>query len=137
MDKKLIFAIIVQVNNEDVDLDKGKDVNAQCYTAVNPFYVRLGRNMKQGRRVQVRSSKKRLTSPMGRVNKNGEQSKKSRRTDSPEFSSHSKTRSGNLSNGKIALKNGKVGGIRCTPESKRRRKSRYVDASRSNGSAVG
>ncbi|GFZ09057.1 hypothetical protein Acr_20g0008650 [Actinidia rufa] len=108
------FSSLLQlVNNGNVNLERG-DTGSEpiCYTAVSPFYVRLLSRDKGREEVQLRSLKKRVKSPLRKVCTKGEKNK-SRREKSPAVS--------------LSLKLGKVGTLRCTPEGKRRRKSRLVD----------
>lgn len=97
------------MNNGNVDIQRdGTSNDFQCYTAVNPFHVRLLSHDKKHEEVQLRSSKKRAKSPTMKGCNKGERDKSQL---SPKF----------------PLKLGKVGSIRCTPEGKRRRRSRLVE----------
>lgn len=118
--------ISFQVNNGDVDLDKGKGAGSSvCFTAINPFYVRLCGNARAGES-QVRSAKKRVTSSMRRVDRRTKTDKLM--IEEPTASPRSKTRPRESPpQPKFTLKIGKGGGIRCTPEGKKRRKSRFVE----------
>ncbi|CAK7333338.1 unnamed protein product [Dovyalis caffra] len=91
-------ALLQLVNNGEVDLDRS-EANAKsfCYTAVNPFHVRLLSRKKEQEGRQFQLSKKRDKSAIrkGVVKKN--------------------------------RKLGKNGGTRCTPEGKKRRRSRLVE----------
>ncbi|KAJ6430877.1 hypothetical protein OIU84_018392 [Salix udensis] len=87
-------ALLQLVNNGEVDLD-GIQANTEsfCYTAVNPFHVRLVGHKKEQEGRQFQLSKKRVKSP---IRKGGP-------------------------------KLGKNGNSRCTPEGKKRRRSRVVE----------
>ncbi|PKI48571.1 hypothetical protein CRG98_031036 [Punica granatum] len=119
-------ALLQLVNNGDVDLDKGKTgASSVCFTAVNPFYVRLCSNTRPGE-AQVQSGKKRVTSPIRRVHKKAQINGPIE--EEPAASLRSKCRPRELpSQPKFTLKVGKGGGVRCTPEGKKRRKSRFVE----------
>ncbi|KAJ6722121.1 CONDENSIN-2 COMPLEX SUBUNIT H2 [Salix viminalis] len=88
-------ALLQLVNNGEVDLD-GIQANTEsfCYTAVNPFHVRLVGHKKEQEGRQFQLPKKRVKSP---VRKGGP-------------------------------KLGKNGNSRCTPEGKKRRRSRVVES---------
>lgn len=102
-------ALLQLVNNGSVDIQRdGTSNDLLCYTAVNPFYVRLLSHDKKHEELQLRSSKKRAKSPTIKGCIKGERDKT------------------HLSS-KFPLKLGKVGSIRCTPEGKRRRRSRLVE----------
>ncbi|PWA38230.1 hypothetical protein CTI12_AA583220 [Artemisia annua] len=109
-------ALLQLVNNGNVELIKGGGVNGQfvCYTGENPFHVRLLSNIKRPE-VQLRSSNKRPKPQLRREKENNIPGTSSSPSPSPSSSSQ------------ISVKVGKVVGIRCTPESKRRRRSRLVD----------
>lgn len=118
--------ISFQVNNGDVDLDKGKDGGSSlCFTAINPFHVHLCCDTRQGEE-QVRSAKKRVTSPIRRVERRTKTNKLM--IEELVASPRSRTRPRESpSQPKITLKIGKGGGTRCTPDGKKRRKSRFVE----------
>ncbi|KAL8208324.1 hypothetical protein R6Q57_007736 [Mikania cordata] len=100
-------ALLQLVNNGNVELLKGGSPGELvCYTAENPFLVRLLTNKKRAE-VQFKSSNKRPNKTQLHRGKENQR----------------------LSNGSpsISLKLGKVVGVRCTPDSKRRRRSRLVD----------
>lgn len=102
-------ALLQLVNNGNVDIQRdGTSNDFQCYTAVNPFHVRLLSHDKKHEGMQLRSSKKRAKSPTMKGCNKGERDK-------------------SQSSPKFPLKLGKVGSIRCTPEGKRRRRSRLVE----------
>jgi condensin-2 complex subunit H2 len=60
---------MLQVNNRSVDLDKGKATNELvCYTAENPFHVRLiGPNRRP--EMEARFARKRVKSPLQNAGK--------------------------------------------------------------------
>lgn len=107
-----------QVNNRDVDLDRvGLDAEPVCYSGVNPFYVRLLSREKSQGKMQFQLPKKRVKSPVKKVRG------KSTREESPTINSSS-----SKPNCKFSMKLGKMGSARCTPESKRRRRSRLLES---------
>ncbi|XXG84313.1 hypothetical protein AAC387_Pa10g1852 [Persea americana] len=122
-------ALLQLVNNGDVDLDRGDSrAESVCYTAENPFFIRL---LRQGKRqeMQLRTSKKRIKSPLRKGHLKDQENRpppgekprlisSSSVLTSPGKSSHS--------NGKFSVKIGKGNVLRCTPEGKRRRRSRLV-----------
>ncbi|KAL7609666.1 condensin-2 complex subunit H2 [Lactuca sativa] len=100
-------ALLQLVNNGNVELERGGIEGGHvCYTGENPFHVRLLTNVKRPE-VRLRSANKRPKAQMKRGKEN-----------------HSPP--GSVSPPR-SIKVGKVGGIRRTPESKRRRRSRLVD----------
>lgn len=125
----VLFLSFFQVNNGDVDLDRGDSrAESVCYTAENPFFIRL---LRQGKRqeMQFRTSKKRIKSPLRKGHRKDQENRpppgekpqlisSSSVLTSPGKSSHS--------NGKFSVKIGKGNVLRCTPEGKRRRRSRLV-----------
>ncbi|KAL6656633.1 hypothetical protein ACP70R_004413 [Stipagrostis hirtigluma subsp. patula] len=102
-------ALLQLVNGRSVDLDKGHATNdLVCYTAENPFHVRLiGPNRRP--EMEARFARKRVKSPLQNCGKNGESSLSQQK--SPKKQSHR--------NGKVAIKTA----IRLTPDGKRRRRS--------------
>eukprot|EP00258_Populus_trichocarpa_P031925 XP_024447944.1 condensin-2 complex subunit H2 [Populus trichocarpa] len=87
-------ALLQLVNNGEVDFDRSQaNTESFCYTAVNPFHVRLLSHKKEQEGRQFQLSKKRVKSP---IRKGGP-------------------------------KLGKNGNTRCTPEGKKRRRSRVVE----------
>ncbi|XP_076900973.1 condensin-2 complex subunit H2-like [Bidens hawaiensis] len=101
-------ALLQLVNNGNVELIKGgTGGELVCYTAKNPFRVRL--LSKKKREVQIKSANKRPKAQLQRGKDNHGLS-----TGSPLLSSP------------MSVKLGHVGS-RCTPEGKRRRRSRLVD----------
>ncbi|XVF28285.1 hypothetical protein REPUB_Repub15cG0016800 [Reevesia pubescens] len=123
-------ALLQLVNNGDVDLDKsGVDGESFCYTAVNPFHVRLLKHDKRKVETQLRMLKKRGKSPLSKEPRKG-----SRIKSSPEKflsvnsdSDYGSTKLSSQPNCKFSVKLGKFGVVRCTPEGKRRRRSRLVE----------
>lgn len=108
-----------QVNNGDVDLDRSReDGDPVCYTAVNPFHIQLLNHEKKQEQTQFQLSKKRIKSPSRKG------SSKARRERSPTINPSPVSSQQNF---KLSMKLGKVGGVRCTPEGKRRRRSRFVE----------
>lgn len=98
-------ALLQLVNNGNVELDRGGggcEGEFLCYTGEKPFHVRLLSDATRPE-VQLRSSSKRPKSQMKRGKENQGAAMGS------------------------SVKVGKVNGIRCTPEGKRRRRSRLVD----------
>jgi hypothetical protein len=94
MPKELPWFLQFQVNNGEVDFDRSQaNTESFCYTAVNPFHVRLLSHKKEQEGRQFQLSKKRVKSP---IRKGGP-------------------------------KLGKNGNTRCTPEGKKRRRSRVVE----------
>ncbi|KAL5782251.1 hypothetical protein ACOSP7_007280 [Xanthoceras sorbifolium] len=114
-------ALLQLVNNGDVDLERrGVEGEFVCYTAVNPFHVRLLNYQKRRVKTRFRLSKKRVKSPTGKVSTKGDRNKSPTVSPSSEYGS-------SQPNCKFSVKLGKVSGVRCTPESKRRRRSRIVE----------
>jgi condensin-2 complex subunit H2 len=114
-------ALLQLVNNGDVDLEKpGNSTNEpMCYTAVKPFSVRLlkvhnRKNEKRG----IHLPQKRAKSPITKGKSHESPPPKKRNT----CSVSSQTR-------KVSLKISKINGVgvRCTPNSKKRRKGRSDD----------
>ncbi|KAK2989317.1 hypothetical protein RJ640_014776, partial [Escallonia rubra] len=121
-------ALLQLVNNGNVDLERGgADGESTCYTAMNPFYVRLRRHVKRREAVQLRSAKKRAKSPIMskgqcRVER-GKSGKENRPVISSSAIGSTSKAMASQTNCKFSPKLGKVGGVRCTPEGKRRRRS--------------
>ncbi|XVE82175.1 hypothetical protein DITRI_Ditri15bG0125800 [Diplodiscus trichospermus] len=112
-------ALLQLVNNGDVALDRGGDHGESvCYSAVNPFHVKLLKHDKRREETQLRMPKKRGKSPL-----NKEPTKDDRKKSSPEKCSKLSSQP----NCKYSVKLGKFGRVRCTPEGKRRRRSRFVE----------
>lgn len=107
------------MNNGDVDLEKpGNSTNEpMCYTAVEPFSVRLlkDHNRKNEKRA-MHLPQKRAKSPITKGKSHESPPQKKPNT----FSVSSQTR-------KVSLKISKTVGGRCTPNSKKRRKGRSED----------
>ena len=100
---------MLQVNGKSVDLDKGQAMNELvCYTAENPFHVRLiGPNRRP--EMEARFARKRVKSPLQNAGKGGESS----------LAQHECSKKPLHKNGKIPVKTA----IRLTPDGKRRRRS--------------
>ncbi|XP_022749041.1 condensin-2 complex subunit H2 isoform X2 [Durio zibethinus] len=97
-------ALLQLVNNGDVDLDRSEGHDeCVCYTAVNPFHVRLLKHDKGRVETQLQRPKKR-------------------------DSDYGSTKLSSQPNCKFSAKLGKFSVVRCTPEGKRRRRSRLVAA---------
>ncbi|CAK9145601.1 unnamed protein product [Ilex paraguariensis] len=124
-------ALLQLVNNGNVDLERaGSDSESKCYTAANPFYVRLLRHDKRREEVLVQLSKKRAKSPMRKGYTEGERNKSGKENCPVVRSSPSGSTSPEMSsqlNCNFSVKLGKLGGARHTPEGKRRRRSRFVE----------
>lgn len=114
-------ALLQLVNNGDVGLERGGVRESTCYTAANPFSVRLLRRDYGREKMQFQSSKKRGKSPIHNQYCRKEKNK-GKTVQTAADSSPSEPDSGS----RFSLKLGKVNGTRCTPESKKRRKSRLV-----------
>ncbi|PWZ40538.1 Condensin-2 complex subunit H2 [Zea mays] len=102
-------ALLQLVNSRSVYLDKGQATNELvCYTAENPFHVRLiGPNRRP--EMEAHFARKRVKSPLRNAGKGGESSLA--RHECPKKPLHK--------NGKIQVKTA----IRLTPDGKRRRRS--------------
>ncbi|KAF2289149.1 hypothetical protein GH714_029119 [Hevea brasiliensis] len=123
-------ALLQLVNNGDIDLQRsGASGNSICYTAANPFHIRLLSHDKRREQNQFRLSKKRVKSPITKGSGKGSGDKFGRLTSS-RVNSSSQGESTVLPsqvNCKFSVKLGNVSGVRCTPEGKRRRRSRIVE----------
>ncbi|XP_049363815.1 condensin-2 complex subunit H2 isoform X2 [Solanum verrucosum] len=117
-------ALLQLVNNGDVALERGDVCESTCYTAANPFSVQLLRHGNGREEMQFQSSKKRVKSPMHNQNIRKEKNK-----GKAVHAAVDSSPSGPDSDSRVPLKLGKVNGTRCTPESKKRRKSRIALAS--------
>lgn len=117
-------ALLQLVNNGDVALERGEVCKSTCYTAINPFSVQLLRHGNGREKMQFQSSKKRGKSPMYNQNIRKEKNK-----GKAVHAAVDSSPSGPDSDSRLPLKLGKVNGTRCTPESKKRRKSRIALAS--------
>lgn len=102
-------ALLQLVNGRSVDLDKGQATNGlMCYTAENPFHVRLiGPNRRP--EMDARFARKRIKSPLQNPGKGGE----------PSLTQHEAPKKPSHKNGKIPVKTA----TRLTPDGKRRRRS--------------
>ncbi|GFQ07324.1 condensin-2 complex subunit h2 [Phtheirospermum japonicum] len=115
-------ALLQLVNNGDVDLVRDShNVTPTCHSNANPFFVKLLKNERK-KGILLQSSRKRAKSPIvkahGKV-KNGKGKENCPAVDSSPHGSNSSCRfSANL--GKPSSRS------RCTPEGKKRRKSRLV-----------
>ncbi|XP_021291120.1 condensin-2 complex subunit H2 [Herrania umbratica] len=123
-------ALLQLVNNGDVDLDRsGVHSESVCYSAVNPFHVQLLKHDKRRVETQFRMSKKRGKSPLRKEPSKGDWNKSSPEK-SPSVkldSDYGSTKLSSQPNCKLSVKLGQFGGVRCTPEAKRRRSSRLVE----------
>ncbi|KAF3456260.1 hypothetical protein FNV43_RR00910 [Rhamnella rubrinervis] len=116
-------ALLQLVNNGDVELDRnGMDGEPVCYTAVNPFHVRLRSHDKRRKEAQFGLSRKRVKSPTRKARMEGDGVKFERKKSSFAKSSSEVYKSMER-NCKFSVKVGNIGGVRCTPEGKKRRKS--------------
>ncbi|KAE8730933.1 putative Plant invertase/pectin methylesterase inhibitor superfamily [Hibiscus syriacus] len=121
-------ALLQLVNNRDVGLDRsGLPGKSVCYTDANPFHVRLLKQDKIRAETQLRMPKKRVKSPSSK------KVQKVTYISLPEKCLSIELDSDNVSaklssqqNCKASVKLGKLGGVSCSPESKRRRRSRLV-----------
>lgn len=113
------------MNNGDVDLDRrGEQSESICYTAVNPFYVRLLNHERKRGETQFRLPKKRLQSPSRKGPSKGDREKSP--IDNPS-SGYGSSAVSSQPSCNFSMKLGKLGVVRCTPEGKRRRRSRLVE----------
>ncbi|GAB2266685.1 hypothetical protein Dimus_001679 [Dionaea muscipula] len=123
-------ALLQLVNERKVDLDRGGVVSEPlCYTGVNPFYVRLISREKRCDKMPFGASKKRQKSPVNRGKNKGNREQlrgQSSIVNSPSSGSKSTQISPPSTNGEFSGKLLKLGGHRCSPEGKRRRRSRHV-----------
>lgn len=107
------------MNNGDVDLDRSRvDGESVCYSAVNPFHVQLLKHDNRRAENQLQKPKKRRKSPS---------SKESRKADRSKSSPEKCAKLSSQRNCKYSVKLGKFGGVRCSPDGKRRRRSGYVE----------
>ncbi|KAK4354978.1 hypothetical protein RND71_027172 [Anisodus tanguticus] len=114
-------ALLQLVNNGDVGLERGEVRDSTCYTAANPFSIRLLRHDIVWEKMQFQSSKKRAKSPI-----HNQYSRKDKNKGKAVQVAVGSSPSGPNSGCRFSVKLGKVNGTRCTPESKKRRKSRLV-----------
>lgn len=120
------------MNNGNVDLQRVDTNNDEhtCYTAGKPFHIRLLRHAKRRQEVQLRSSKKRAKSPMKKVEIKDGRDKSVKGNLQSISSLPLASTSGSMPleiNGKFSPKLGKVGSTRCTPKSKKKRRSKFVE----------
>ncbi|XP_031485237.1 condensin-2 complex subunit H2 [Nymphaea colorata] len=124
-------ALLQLVNNGNVALDKGKSSNGPlCFTAANPFYVSLlSNNRKHEEMLNYRApsvvrkldtKKKRISSPA----KNFDD--ENHLLDGTATTLSASPTKLSPSSGKLSCKAGKGWSIKCTPESKRRRRSQFL-----------
>lgn len=116
-------ALLQLVNNGDVELEQNiMDGEPLCHTAENPFYVHLLRNEKPNDQVlHHHSSKKRAKSPKGCAKT---YRKNSSKENQPVVNTSSSL---SISGCILSMHQGKPVGSRCTPEGKKRRKSRFLE----------
>ena len=119
------------MNNGDVELDRNGVDGSVCFTAANSFHVRRLRNDKRRDEAHFHLSRKRVKSPARKAHKKGN-NEEFGVGKIPSFVSAKLDKSTKLPsqpNGKFSGKVGKlgVGALRCTPEGKRRRRSRLVE----------
>ncbi|KAL5996192.1 hypothetical protein ACLOJK_026266 [Asimina triloba] len=117
-------AMLQLVNNGNISLDREESGGESiCYTATNPFHVRL---LDQGKRqggVQFHSSKKHAKSPSRKRFYKGQENRPPVEIAAVCSSSPGKSSS---SNGKFSVKLSKATVISRTPEGKRRRRTRPI-----------
>ncbi|XP_023526633.1 condensin-2 complex subunit H2-like [Cucurbita pepo subsp. pepo] len=120
-------AVLQLVNNEDVELEEDEvDGESIVYTSANPFHVRLIHQDKRADKTRHQTSRKRSTSP-DKVENGWNINHKSSHIDKTLEESRV-MRKLSRQNCKLPVKLGKVGGIKCTPEGKRRRRrARFVE----------
>lgn len=108
------------MNNGDIDLVRSStDISPVCHTNVAPFYVRLLTNVKKGAPLQA--SKKRAKSPLVRGYAKPKSNKG--KENCPDMDSSPQ---GSDSSQRLSMNLGKGSRARCTPQGKKRRKSRLV-----------
>ncbi|KAL8486197.1 hypothetical protein ACS0TY_023047 [Phlomoides rotata] len=113
-------ALLQLVNNGDVDLVRSSAViSPVCYTNVAPFYVRLLKNEKGAPPLRV--SKKRAKSPLMKGYAKPKSSKG--KENNPDVNS---SPPGSDSSQRLSMDLRKGSRARCTPQGKKRRKSRLV-----------
>ncbi|XP_042517785.1 condensin-2 complex subunit H2 isoform X2 [Macadamia integrifolia] len=122
-------ALLQLVNNGDVDLDRSDYVGEPvCYTAKNPFNVRVVGHDNRGEVVKHHSFKKRARSPLRKAHVKRDGGKPAGKQH-PESSSSALEFTSSVKslgpNEKFSVKLEKVNRVRCTPEGKRRRKPRF------------
>uniref|UniRef100_A0A7N0ZZ83 Condensin-2 complex subunit H2 n=2 Tax=Kalanchoe fedtschenkoi TaxID=63787 RepID=A0A7N0ZZ83_KALFE len=115
-------AMLQLVNNGDIDLDTGSlTEDPICFTAVNPFYVRLLSRNNKPRKIHISAVKRKAKSPVRLANS---KESRDRATRMKPFTTGAPPKLSLQTSGKMSLK---VGGIKCTPDSKRRRKLRLAE----------
>uniref|UniRef100_A0A7N0T1Z6 Condensin-2 complex subunit H2 n=1 Tax=Kalanchoe fedtschenkoi TaxID=63787 RepID=A0A7N0T1Z6_KALFE len=116
-------AMLQLVNNGDVDLDKGSPTEEPiCFTAVNPFCVRLLNRNKKSRKIHLSAAKRKAKSPVRRANPKDSSDRTTRKK--PFTAAASPSKFSSKTSGKVALK---FGGVKRTPDTKRRRKLRPAE----------
>ncbi|GLT99091.1 hypothetical protein SLE2022_165550 [Rubroshorea leprosula] len=122
-------ALLQLVNNGDVDLDRsGAQSESVCYTSVNTFHIRLVKHDRRRVKPPFQLSKRRGKSPMTKQSRKHDRDKWSSQK-SPVINSASEygsTINSSQPNCKVSARLGSIGGIRCTPDGKRRRRSRIL-----------
>ncbi|GLT32523.1 hypothetical protein SLA2020_071860 [Shorea laevis] len=120
-------ALLQLVNNGDVDLDRsGAQNKPVCYSSMNPFHIRLLDHERRRMKTPFQPSKKRGKSP---VTKESTKHERDKSAFSPAINSAPENGSTIISsqpNCKVSAKLRGIGGIRCTPEGKKRRRSRII-----------
>lgn len=125
------FSSLLQlVNNGEVALERnGVDGVSVCYASENPFHVRLLKRAKEREDGQILLPKKRAKSPTKKPSNKGHKNKAEmeRERSSSSYRKYGSTGLSPPANCKFSVKLGKVSAIRLSPESKRRRRSQYVE----------
>ncbi|CAM8995044.1 unnamed protein product [Rhodiola kirilowii] len=118
-------AMLQLVNNGDIDLDKSNPTNKPiCFTAENPFYVKLLNPTKKSRKIHLSAAKRKAKSPIRKTNRKESSDMPTRKNPSTTADSPSKSSPQTSCNVNV-----KVGGVNVkrTPDTKRRRKSRLAE----------
>lgn len=116
-------ALLQLVNNGDVDLVRSSQASTPtCHSDENPFHVRLLKNEKK-KGFPLQSSKKRAKSPLMKGHAKVKSSKGKENCAAPNSSPQCQ---GYSSSCRFSISVGKSSRARCTPEGKKRRKSRIV-----------
>ncbi|KAJ0966915.1 hypothetical protein J5N97_023832 [Dioscorea zingiberensis] len=111
-------ALLQLVNNGDVELQRSQSSDKVfCYTSTTPFHIRLLKKCR-GEEPVIRLAKKRVKSPLKKRGRKSSLSPK-------EASLPLKSPQQNVS--RSSVKHAKNSAIRCTPDGKRRRRSRLID----------
>lgn len=124
------FSSLLQlVNNGEVSLERnGVEGQSVCYTSVNPFHVKLlKQRAKEREDGQFRLPKKRAKSPTKKPSTKGDKDKTQREKSASSSRNNGSTGLSPPANCKFSVKLGKVNAIKFSPESKRRRRSQYVE----------